>query len=86
MGADVVDAAHEIKQLLASQHLKLAVEVDIAASQAGKFAGFTSKEALSAHLAAVRATERLDTVSVLLNAPRGESLDLPRGHPDDGGI
>jgi hypothetical protein len=79
---DVVDVTPEIEALLATAQLKAAIEVGVADSEAGSFADFTSKEALSAHLAALRATEKPDRLQVLLTAPRGEPLDLPRDRPD----
>lgn len=74
---EVVDVTPEIKELLATQQLKAAVAVGMADSEAGSFTNFESKEALTAHLAALRATEKPDLLQVLLNAPRGEPLDMP---------
>lgn len=65
-----------------TQRIEAAVEVGIA----DRCTSFESKEALPAHLAALRTTEKLDTVSVLLTAPRDELLDLPRDRPNEGDI
>jgi hypothetical protein len=81
---EVVDVTPEIKELLATQQLKAAVAVGMADSEAGSFTNFESKKALSAHLAALRAAEKPDLLHVLLNAPRGEPLDLPRSRQKEG--
>jgi hypothetical protein len=66
--------------------LKAAIEVDIADSDGGRFTESASSEALSAHLDALRATEKPRLLQVLLNAPRGEPLDLSRDRQDEGAI
>ena len=79
----MTDTPSELKRL---RELKAAVDVGIANSDAGRFTEVASSEALSPHLAALRTSEKLDTVSVLLTAPRGEPLDLARDQSDDGDI
>lgn len=83
---DSVDVTDEIKKLISTQQLKAAVDVGIADSDVDRFTEVSSSEALSAHLAALRTAEKLDSVSVLLTAPCGEPLDLPRDRQDEGDI
>jgi hypothetical protein len=65
------------------ERLRAAVQKGIDDSEAGRFTTFNSADALSAHLSALRATAKPDLAQVLLNAPRGEPLDLRRDPPDD---
>lgn len=56
------------------ERLRAAVQKGIDDSDAGRFAEVVSSEALSAHLAELRAAEESDRLQVPLPAPRGEPL------------
>jgi hypothetical protein len=68
------------------EEVRRAVGARLAGSAAGKYTEFESADALKSHLATLRATEQPGLLEVLLTAPRGEPLELPRDGPDSNAL